>query len=67
MISIFFNSYFKCKPTSLEVDIFPRMVDDGQLFCIEIEGMLSINIFIAGTVTRVHCLFLYTFQGFGWI
>ncbi|VDL63523.1 unnamed protein product [Hymenolepis diminuta] len=28
----------ECKPTSLEVDIFPRMVDDGELYCIEIKG-----------------------------
>ncbi|VUZ53774.1 unnamed protein product [Hymenolepis diminuta] len=29
----------ECKPTSLEVDIFPRMVDDGELYCIEIKGI----------------------------
>ncbi|KAL5964457.1 Mannose-1-phosphate guanyltransferase beta-A [Taenia solium] len=29
----------KLKPTSLELDVFPPMVDDGELYCIEIDGI----------------------------
>ncbi|VDN14704.1 unnamed protein product, partial [Dibothriocephalus latus] len=31
-----FNS--SLRPTSIEVEIFPRMVEDGQLYCIEFSG-----------------------------
>ena len=32
------NKIFKLKPTSLEFDIFPQMVEDGELHCVEIDG-----------------------------
>lgn len=32
--------FLQLKPTSLELDVFPLMVEDGELYCIEIGGEL---------------------------
>ena len=29
---------FQVKPTSIEKEVFPFMADDGQLFCMELNG-----------------------------
>ncbi|CDS42109.1 mannose 1 phosphate guanyltransferase beta [Echinococcus multilocularis] len=33
------NLLVQLRPTSLELEIFPPMVEDGELYCIEIDGI----------------------------
>ncbi len=52
--SFFLSLTLQLQPTSLEMEVFPHMVEDNELHCIEVDGKTLRLLLFEDFMTRVY-------------